>query len=77
MSLDLLEPLRPRFQNFGPAGTPASKILQFWTYWNPCDKDVRMLDLPEPLRQRFHDFGPTGTLASKISEIWTFWSYLQ
>ena len=53
--LDLLEPLRQRFQNFGLAGTLASKISEF-------------LDLLEPLRQRFQNFGPTGTLASKISE---------
>merc|ERR1711965_740780 len=28
-SLDLLEPLRQRFQNFGPTGTLASKISRF------------------------------------------------
>ena len=31
-----MEPLRQRFQNFGPTGTLASKISEFWTYWNPC-----------------------------------------
>ena len=57
-------------QDFGPTGTLATKILEFWTYWNPCVKDFRILDLLEPLRQRFQSFGPTGTLASKISEFW-------
>ena len=51
----------------GPTGTLATNILEFWTCWNPCDKDFRILDLLEPLRQRFQNFGPTGTLASKIS----------
>ena len=51
----------------GPTGTLATKISEFWTCPNPCDKDFRILDLLEPLRQRFQNFGPTGTLASKIS----------
>ena len=64
-----LEPLRQRFQDFGPAGTLASKISEFWTCPNPCVKDFRILtcpypcvkdfrilDLLEPLRQRFPDF---------------------
>ena len=37
-------------------GTLATKISEFWTYWNPCVKDFRILDLLEPLRQRFPDF---------------------
>ena len=45
--LDLPEPLRQRFQNFGPTQTLASKISEFWTYPNPCVKDFRILDLLE------------------------------
>ena len=43
--LDLPEPLRQRFQNFGHTQTLASKISEFWTYWypNPCVKDFRVL----------------------------------
>ena len=37
-------------------GTLATKISEFWTYWNPCVKDFRILDLLEPLRQRFPNF---------------------
>ena len=44
-----MEPLRQRFQNFGPTGTLASKISEFWTYWNPCVKDFRILDLLESI----------------------------
>ena len=62
--LDLLEPLRQRFQNFGPTGTLASKISEFRTYWNPCVKDFRILDLLEPLRQRFPDFEITLEILS-------------
>ena len=54
--LDLLEPLRQRFQDFRPARTLATKIWESWTCWNPCVKDFRILDLLEPLRQRFPDF---------------------
>ena len=54
--LDLLEPLRQRFKNFGPIGTLATKISEFWTYWNPCVKDFGTLDQLAPLRQRFPDF---------------------
>ena len=39
-------------------GTLATKISEFWTYWNPGVKDFRILDLLEPLRQRFPDFQP-------------------
>ena len=73
--LDLLKPLRQRFQNFGPTGTLASKISEFWTYWNPCVKDFRILNLLEPLQQRFQNFGPVQTLATKISEFWTEWQF--
>ena len=66
--LDLPEPLRRRFQNFGLARTLASKISGFWTYPNPRVKDFRILDLPEPLRQRFQSFGPTGAICN--SGIW-------
>ena len=38
-----MEPLRQRFQNFGPARTLATKISEFWTCWNPCVKDFRIL----------------------------------
>ena len=58
--LGLLEPLRQRFQNFGPVRTLASKISEFWTYWNPCDKDFRISDLSKPLRQRFQNSKPNG-----------------
>ena len=39
---NLMEPLRQRFQNFGPTGTLASKISEFGTYWNPCVKDFQI-----------------------------------
>merc|ERR1711965_146077 len=45
-------------------GTLATKISEFWTYWNPCVKDFRILDLLEPLRQRFSDFQITLEILS-------------
>ena len=55
-------------------GTLATKISEFWTYWNPCVKDFRILDLLEPLRQRFPDFQITpeilaiyGVSSSRVS----------
>ena len=45
-------------------GTLATKISEFWTYWNPCVKDFRILDLLEPLRQRFPDFQITPEILS-------------
>ena len=36
---------------FGPVRTLATKISEFWTCPNPCDKDFRILDLPDSLRQ--------------------------
>ena len=45
-------------------GNLATKISEFWTYWNPCVKDFRILDLLEPLRQRFPDFQITPEILS-------------
>ena len=55
----------------------ATKISEFWTCPNPCDKDFRILDLPEPLRQRFQNFGPVQTIATNISEFWQFVDFSQ
>ena len=55
----------------------ATKISEFWTCPNPCDKDFRILDLPEPLRQTFQNFGPVQTIATNISEFWQFVDFSQ
>ena len=69
--LDLLEPLRQRFQNFGPARTLASKISEFWTCWNPCVKDFRIVDPNIWVKNMFRNLTPKygGTIIATPSKI--------
>ena len=46
----------------------AAKISEFWTYWNPCVKDFRILDLLEPLCQIFPDFQTPPTTTEELSD---------
>ena len=69
--LDLPEPLRQRFQDFGPARTLATKISEFWTCPNPCDKDFRIVDPKIWVKTVFRNLTQTygGTIIATPSKI--------